>query len=68
MIYEIKGTDITEINLEQAFVIAFSATGEFALISSSVFPSYLEIVNTVEESDVHVLLSQDKWKQPCVNC
>jgi hypothetical protein len=64
MIYEIKGIDITKLNLEHAFVIALSATGEFALISSSVVPSYLEIINTLEESEVTNLLAQDKWKQP----
>lgn len=64
MIYEIKGADITKINLEQAFVVAISATGEFALLSSSVVPSYLEIVNTIDDADVPSLLAQDKWQQP----
>lgn len=64
MIYEIKGTDITKINLEQAFVVAISATGEFALLSSSVVPSNLEIVNTIDDADVPSLLAQDKWQQP----
>lgn len=67
MIYEINGSDIVNINLAEAFVFAISATGDFALISSSVIPTYLEIINTVEESDVTSLLAQEKWKQPQVS-
>jgi hypothetical protein len=67
MIYEIKGTDITKIKLEEAFIITLNADGSSALISSSVVPDYLEIISTVVDSDLPVLMSQEQWKQPVLN-
>ena len=67
MIYEIKGTDITKIKVDEAFVITLNADGSSALISSSVVPDYLEIISTIADADLSNLMAQEQWKQPVLN-
>lgn len=68
MIYEINGYDITKLNLNNTFVITHSFDSSCILISSTIKPEDIEILNTINESDLNLLLEQPFWKQPCVNC
>ena len=68
MIYEINGYDITKLNRNNTFVITHSFDGSCILISSTIKPEDIEILNTINESELNNLLEQPFWKQPCVNC
>lgn len=67
MIYEINGSDVINLNLEEAFVITLNSDGSSALISSSVVPDYLEIISTIADADLSNVMSQEQWKQPVLN-
>jgi hypothetical protein len=64
MVYKILGKDITSMNLATSYVIAISATGEYALINSTENLDH----EIVQDNEVDMLLQTPEWKQPCVNC
>lgn len=67
MIFEIKGTDVINIDHNNTFVIALSANGSHALISSQVEPTNVDILNTISESNLTEFLDRTEWKQPHID-
>lgn len=64
MVYKILGKDVININHNSSYIIAISATGEFALLYST---ETLER-EQIDDADVNALLQTPEWKQPCINC
>ena len=68
MIYEISGRDIIKLDLTNSHMITLSFDGSSALIFSAVEITNINILSTINENELEILLQQPFWKQPCINC
>lgn len=70
MIFEIRGIDITKINLETSHVITISNDGSSVLVFSNTtqMSENITVIASIQEEELDSLLQQPFWKQPCINC
>ena len=64
----ISGSDLTKLNVKEAYIVAHSADGSQILVHSSSELKDMPVLRIVSEESVHDILLEQFWKQPCISC
>ena len=65
MIYEINTSDIPSAFANGASLIIISADSQLALVQSE---SPIECLASYNDSELSILMNDNKWRQPCKDC
>jgi hypothetical protein len=67
MIYEIRTNQLPMALENNCKILSLSIDSITALIQT-ININELEIIETFDESELYMILVQEKWRQPCTNC
>lgn len=68
MIYQIYNNDVPTATQENAVIICWSTDGTYALVSSDVPLTSINVIDQFDNSELHSLLVLPLWQQPCPAC